>query len=248
MIKSKISENFYKYCFPPKPDDHYGYNIYALISNKRALLIDTGYEEHALVVKEDLLSLGIEPVKVIISHFHDDHTYGLHELEKIEIYGSSKYIETLNLYTSKEKHELFTPTYVVDNSLSFKFGDFDIELLEVPGHAECGLFTVIDKKFIHIGDDLMSTNEGLSILPSVEFGRIYDHIKSLEKLKEFRSHIFLQSHGKIIDGTINLFEIENRLKYLKAVYESSKPISYELATKYCECPFLHEEWHNYFYE
>ncbi len=67
MIKSRIFENFYQYCFPPKPDSHYCFNIYALICDKQAILIDSGYEEHALVVKEDLQSLGIEPVKVIIS-------------------------------------------------------------------------------------------------------------------------------------------------------------------------------------
>ncbi len=105
--------------------------------------------------------------------------------------------------------------------LKFNFGNFEIKLLKFPGHAGCGLFTIINSKYIHIGDDLMSTNVGLPILPSVEFERIFDHIKSLEKLKEFKSHTFLLSHGSIIDGQTNInFEIENRLKYLKPYHMS----------------------------
>lgn len=248
MKKTAIVENFYQYQFPPRPKKHFGFNIFVLINGKNALLIDTGYEDHASAVKDDLLATGIEPRKIIISHFHDDHIYGLQMFSNLQVFGSGLYQASLDLYTLKEYHERFKPTDILTDASSLKFGDFHLRFIVMPGHAICNLFTIISDQFIHIGDDIMSSNDGVPLLPSVEFDRISEHIKSLEKLREYKGHTLLLAHGNPISGESDVLEaIDNRLKYLRTVFQSRSRISYEEATKECTCNFLHKEWHEYLY-
>ena len=54
MKKIKITEGLYQFQFPPFENQHFGFNIYALINGQEALLIDTAFEQHAKQVREDL--------------------------------------------------------------------------------------------------------------------------------------------------------------------------------------------------
>ena len=64
-----------------------GYNIFVLVAEKKALIIDTAYPTHAKQVKDDLEKNGIKPEKVIISHFHPDHAGGSSVFGECEIIG-----------------------------------------------------------------------------------------------------------------------------------------------------------------
>jgi glyoxylase-like metal-dependent hydrolase (beta-lactamase superfamily II) len=109
--------------------------------------------------------------------------------------------------------------------------------------------TAIDERLIHVGDDIMASNEGAPLLPSVEFERLADHIASLERLKDFSAYTFLLGHGQPLSGRGLMLEaIDNCLRYLRAVLDSDKRILYEDAVKHCTCAFLHPEWHEYLYE
>ena len=63
MFKKQLSEGVILYTFNPDTGRHFGYNITALIDENKAILIDTAYEEQALI--------------------HDDHIYGLKVLPKV---------------------------------------------------------------------------------------------------------------------------------------------------------------------
>ncbi len=81
MKKTIITKNLYQYQFPPREGQHFGFNIFALIHERDALLIDAGFDDHATAVRDDLLNSGIKPSKIIISHFHDDH-FWIADIEK----------------------------------------------------------------------------------------------------------------------------------------------------------------------
>ncbi len=249
MRKILITEDLYQYQFPPRPDQHFGFNIFTLIHGKEALLIDTGFEDHALAVKEDLAKDGIKPTYIIISHFHDDHIFGLQTLENLHVFGSEFFQVSLDQYTLKEMHAIFKPTNMITETSKIKFGNFDIQFLLIPGHAICGIYTIINNQFVHIGDDIMCSNDDVPLLPSVELDRVSEHIASLEKLKEYMFYTLLLGHGNSMSGNKLISkEIDDRLKYLKAVFTSEKPTSYDEAVKECSCDFLHKEWHDYLYE
>jgi glyoxylase-like metal-dependent hydrolase (beta-lactamase superfamily II) len=256
MKKTTLAENLVQYQFPPNTGTHFGFNIFALVAGRDeaprkrdALLIDAGFEKHAATVREDLACDGCRPRQIIISHFHHDHIAGLKALPELTVLGSGRYQTTLNLCTPTEEHARYRPTRILTDASTTKFGDFSLRFRVMAGHALCNVYTIIDDRFIHIGDDIMASNGGASLLPSVECARLADHIASLEMLKDFNTYTFLLGHGPPLSGPPLILEaIENRLRYLRAVLESSERISYEDAVRHCTCAFLHSEWHEYLYE
>lgn len=249
MQKKQLSEVMILYTFEPDPGRHFGYNLTALIDEKKAILIDTAFEHQALQVYKDLEDSGIKVEKVIISHFHDDHLYGLKVLPKLPVYGSIHFQETLDRWTKKEDHPYFIPTFLVENSLSISFGKHQVTLSLFPGHSHCGILVNISNQYVHIGDELLFSNKGEPLLPSIDGNRyVKRHFESLTKLIEYRHYNLIPSHGPVISGEKNIErEIANRIAYLRAILENSKEITFEEATKECDCSFLHSEWHKNVY-
>lgn len=249
MIISKLEDNFYLYTFPPRKDEKFGYNIYAMIDGKEALIIDAGFRNHIKSVEEELKNKEIEIKKVVISHFHLDHILGLKEIKPDKIIGSDDYEKTLNVYVDSDKHHLFTPDTKIDREKSLKFGKFNLKMQKFPGHAQCSLLININDKYIHIGDELMYTNQGEDILPFVGKSVIKRHIESLERLKSYTDFIFLPSHGKIVKEKEKIEkDIGNRLCYLKAVDSKSEKISYQEAVVECDAEFHNSYWHDEIYK
>ncbi len=244
-----LHPNLICYQFPPKPGKHYGYNIYALLAGQEALLIDSAYQVQAEAVRQHLNANGITPRLVVVSHFHDDHIYGLKVLPGVCILGSPYYQTTLDLYCDPAEQASFHPHRTPVDGETLTFGDFQLRFLIVPGHAVCNLFTLIDDSWLHIGDEIMTDNQGHPILPWVERSRLAEHIASLERLKDFRRCTLLPSHGVALHGEEAILEaIEERLSYLRAVEASPVPISYPQASAACRLPFLHAEWHDQIYD
>lgn len=87
-----------------------GNNIFTLIDGGKVLLIDTAFETQAEQVLKEIRDAGLEIDGIIISHFHDDHMYGMKALPKVPTYGSENYKTTLDMWTEKEEHKYFDPT------------------------------------------------------------------------------------------------------------------------------------------
>ena len=248
MKKIKIAESFYQYQFPPFEDQHFGFNIYVLVNGKEALLIDTAFEAHANLVVNDLSKDGVEIKKVVFSHFHPDHISGLPVLNSPTLYGNGLYKESLNKYTPVEKHHFFDGVNVLTDSSELNFGAFRLTFQLIQGHVVCGMFTIINDRFVHVADDLMTSNEGIPLLPSVHVDNAQKHIESLELLKGYSASTLLLSHGNALSGHSAILQaINDRQKYLRAIANSEQPISVDKAIQDCDCDFLHKEWHEYVY-
>ncbi|MCP4536356.1 MAG: MBL fold metallo-hydrolase [Chloroflexi bacterium] len=246
MKKEQIAENLYLYQFPPrKPEHNFGYNIFALLDEDRkgALLIDTAFKDHASTVMKDLAANGYTVQKAVISHFHDDHILGLKALSRVAVLGSRLCGPLLEWEDEIDRSDC-APTGFVEDVDSVTFGEFTLRFLSAPGRSDCTIYTIIDERYVHVADNLMSSNDGVPILPWALFDDVPEHIRSLEKLGEFKTHTLLLSHGKNITGeSVVVAEIDNRMKYLQAVLAGEGGISYEQAVKNCSCDFLHNEWH-----
>ncbi|MCE5173414.1 MBL fold metallo-hydrolase [Paenibacillus profundus] len=245
MLKQEIAEGIILYMFDPRPDRHFGYNITALIDGAQAILIDTAFEEHAQQVVEDLAECGIRIEGVILTHFHDDHMYGLKVLPEVPVYGSAHYQTTLDMWTEPKEHPYFTPDIVFEHSLQITFGRHELTLTSFPGHAHCSSLIIINEQFVHIGDELMFSNDGQPILPSVDYNQyVRRHRDSLAKLRDYSHCTLIPSHGTVISGQQRIDrDIANRIAYFDAILGSGTEISYEEATQQCDCMFLHQEWH-----
>ena len=248
MKKIIITNNLYQYQFPPFENQHFGFNIYALINGNEALLIDTAFESHATAVLQDLEKEGVEIKQVVFSHFHPDHISGLPVLNSPILYGNGLYQTSLNKYTPIEKHHYFSEVNTLSEVSKLSFGQFEMKFKLIQGHVICGLFTIINNKFIHVADDLMDSNDGVPLLPSVHISNVKEHIESLEILKNYSSCTLLLSHGNALTGESTILNaIASRQNYLKNIIKSKNPISIDKALDNIECDFLHKEWHNYVY-
>jgi glyoxylase-like metal-dependent hydrolase (beta-lactamase superfamily II) len=242
MKIEKLKEDMIHYIFETGPNKIWTESVTVIVNKNKAILIDAGYEFQIEKVLADLHKKGIEIEKVIITHFHEDHMRGLNILPKVPIYGSSRFQETLDKWTPKNEHDIFTPTVMIDKPQELIFGKYKLTLIPFPGHSVCGMLININDEFLHVVDELMFSQDGIPLLPSSDdFKR---HLESLDKLRKYSDFTTLiPSHGPVFNGGRLEEEIGKRYAYINALIMSNGNISYEEAIKDCNCIFPHSEWH-----
>lgn len=244
-----VSKSIYQYVFTEndsKPDLEV--NITALISGKKALLIDTAYSRHAVQVKQHLQSQGIEVEKIVLSHYHPDHAAGATEFPDAELLSSVNYKD--NFKQSNEvwdkEHDYRQPEVVLMHEDEITFGDFTLRFVEAPGHSECSLVTIIDNEAAHVGDLIMSDSNGKPIIPYIcADGSFTNHIASLQALKELSIERLLLSHGAAIKKSEIDKEVNRRAYYLEKVYESGGTVSLDDALLGGSSKWNFVQWHEY---
>jgi len=215
MEKQHITKDIIQYIFDPQPKRHFSTSIIAIFNGNKALLIDTAYEEQMSELLDEFSRTGIEVERVVITHFHGDHMEGLKALPKIPIYGSASFWQTLNRWTAKEEHVYYTPSIMVDESLSFVYGEHNLTLMPFPGHSDCGMLVKIDDHFLHVGDELMSSPDGVPLLPLSDGNDMKRHLDSLDRLRSYEGLTIIPGHGSIFDSESLSSEINvNKLSYL----------------------------------
>jgi len=248
MQKIPLTQDLTQYQFPPSPGKHYGFNIYALHADQNVLLIDTAYPRHAEAVRRDLEAEGRSVGYVVISHFHEDHYSGLTIFPEATILGSKDFATSQTLHPPEEGIANITPGILLDQDATLPFGPFELVFQKAPGHSDCSLNTVIDGRFIHVGDNLILSNDGEPVLPYAHAEDVPKHIQSLLDLRKSSNKILLPGHGSCLEGDTRIkADIDDRLCYLNNVSGSEEPLTYTRATAGCVGNFLHEEWHEILY-
>ncbi|WP_432406475.1 MBL fold metallo-hydrolase [Wukongibacter sp. M2B1] len=249
----EIDKDIFQYCFNGDKESNMGYNIFALIAEKKALIIDTAYAKEAQQVRADLEKNGIKPEKVIISHFHPDHAGGSSVFSDCEIIGSKFYkVNINNCRRWAPEYEYIEPQVLVKNNDTMEFGSFKLSFIYTPGHSNCSISTVINDNIIHIGDLIMTSDTEKPMLPIVTInGSFSEHISSLELIKSLNMNTFLLAHGlPMSKREIINAEIDDRIYYLKNVQQSKGNLSVENCLKNplenYECTNWHYNNCNYF--
>jgi len=245
MKKQELAKDIIHYRFDPRPGKIFDTSATAILNGKKAILIDTGYESQTPLLLEDLAKNDIEVEAVILTHFHDDHMEGLKLLPGIPIYGSGHYQEILDLWIAKEDHSYFLPSVIINEPFLLSYGDHHLTLTPHPGHSACGTLISINNQFLHVGDEIIFTADGVPLLPIVDdiTKDAKVHLESLNKLRDYGKFTIIPSHGPVFDGKDLINDIENRCAYLKALLNSNKVISFEDATKNCTYNFVNNGWH-----
>ena len=234
MDVETLADGLLRYVFPPDPGTYYGYSVYALIDRCEgtATLLDAANEPQAAAVRDALDACGIQISRVVLSHFHHDHIFGLDELQGVEILGSPAYQETLKLLGEPSQWKTYTPTQTVLEGETITIGPWTLRFLDAPGHSVCSRYTLIDESFVHVGDNLMAANDGRPILPWVEAKGIAEHIRSLETLEAFADRTLLPSHGPPLRGKETILSaLADRVSYLQALIDSGLRVPFEGAPK-----------------
>ncbi|MCS1351938.1 MBL fold metallo-hydrolase [Mechercharimyces sp. CAU 1602] len=243
MLKQTIADGIYLYQFAPNPGGHFGFNILALTHEDKALLIDTAFEDHAHQVFTDLIKNDLKLDSVVISHFHPDHISGLKSLPPVPRYGHANAQITLDKWTAKEEHPHIVPTFEIGEKTKIQFGNFELVMIPLPGHSICTMIIDINGQFVHVADEIMTSNDGSPILPFIT-NTVQSHVKSLEALKHYCDYTMILGHGILLKGREKILtEINDRLSYLNELLAHDSKISVEVATAKCSCTFLHLELH-----
>ncbi len=241
MKKVFIEKDIIMFQFEPEEESFLGLNIFAIFNGDKYLLVDVGYESH---MKEALKELDKDNCEyVILTHFHPDHVYGLTELNNPTKIGSVYGKETLSQFSHPHREKLIPDIEVTDEYV-LEYGRHKFVMDIHPGHSKCIMRILLNDKYLFVGDEIMFTNDGNSVIPycAVSFEM---HLKGLKKLKKImNSYTILPAHGSPIDSHKYIYdEIDKRIKYIS--FFLKKKGTYEDFEDQTGIKFIGKKWHKH---
>lgn len=171
-------------------------------------------------VSEEIISKGLNPVGILITHGHFDHTLGALDLKlifNIPVYCSQKDFFLLKRQNQTATHFLKIQTSSpnltkidinLDESKEIRLGNEIFEVIKTPGHTPGGVcFYNKKNKLLFSGDTLFAGLRGRTDLKYSSTEEIFNSLKTLMKLPE--DTVVLSGHG--VETTIK----QESKKYIK---------------------------------
>lgn len=227
-------------------------NMYLIVGNKKAMLIDTGYGEGDL--PEIIRNITNLPVVVVNTHGHYDHTSGNPFFEKVWM-GKGGEEPALEC---ESRNSLPYPNYEISNledGQIFDLGGASVEAIAIGAH-HCSSFAFLHKesRTLYTGDELESGQVLLCVSGENEKPEVFvqRHMNNMIKLKgrsgEFdrlapahnggpldNSYIddFIELSKRLIDGTADVADTCAGFGWPNTIFggdEALKRVSYKKAS------------------
>ncbi|MGA3022926.1 MAG: MBL fold metallo-hydrolase [Thermoplasmata archaeon] len=176
-----------------------GVNAAVLTGEKHAIVVDTLYQpKEARRLFKRIQGWGIEPLALVNTHWHTDHTVG-NSLFDCPVWGQTLGPRYLKIYWPKwvgdprDKRagglRLKVPDRLFVRRATLDLDGEAVELIHVPGHTpdSVGVF-LPDRRVFVAGDAVMA-------LPFVWFGSSLESIRSLRRIRRLRPRMIVQGHG-----------------------------------------------------
>jgi len=199
-----------------------GVNAAVLTSGHHAVVVDTLMRpREARRLAKRVRSWGAEPIALVNTHWHTDHTVG-NSLYDCPIWGQKLGTRYLKHYWPKwvggprdkraEGLRLKSPDRRFDWRASIDFDGREVQLLRLPGHTpdSIGLY-LPDRRILVAGDAVMD-------LPFVWFGDSRDAIRSLRQIQRLRPRMILQGHGP----PSSYERVEADIRYLEKIRRAAR--------------------------
>jgi metallo-beta-lactamase class B len=195
------------------------------------ILIDTGMEESAPIVRANIEALGykLKNIRIILSsHAHFDHVAGHADLVAAtgaQVYATSADAVTLESGGTKAFHPLssFKPVKVsriLKDGDIVRLGNVALTAHLTPGHTEGNTTwtTTVEengKKYEVVFAGSMSINPGVHLVNYPPWPKIADaYARSFRTLKELPCDVFLGPHG-------TFFNLEEKVKRMSADHKTN---------------------------
>jgi cyclase len=200
-----------------------GIASYSVVRDGEALVYDTHISlSHARFIRSHLQARGVTSIRVVLSHWHDDHIAGNGAFADCEIIALRQTAEAL----SKHRREiesgtppispLVMPNRLFEGQLDLMVGATKIELHHFNIHSADGnVLWLPESRVLLAGDTLEDT-----ITYIAEPAHIATHIRELERLQAWPIKHILPNHGdewKIAAGGYEPSLIAANKSYLERI-------------------------------
>lgn len=190
MELKTITENI---CFLPASENPLSSDVVFIKENNENWIFDTGHTDQARDLIEDLNG----KKNIVISHFHEDHTYNLNRITYDNLYLSS--------WTFKKVHK----GTIIENQMII---NEDFRILTIPSSHEKGCLIIEYKDYAFMGDALYARPKILHHTYNAQL--LKGMIECLEGLK---AKYFCLSHaGNFIQNR------ESVIRLYKDIYKRHK--------------------------
>lgn len=182
-------------------------HVYLIKTETKNILIDTGIDINFQMLKETLLSLGLEIIDIdliINTHEHFDHIGANKYFFEKSLIAAGRYSATkieqqdeyVTMYGKYEADHYRTKPHIwLENRTLFDLGDIHLKIIETPGHTS-GCICIYEpfKRLLFSGDTVFAGGKLSLIAPSGSAG---DYINSIERLNTLKINYIFPGHGKI---------------------------------------------------
>ena len=198
-----------------------GVCVYAVVDGAEAILYDTHISlTHARMMRATLEEAGVRSIRVVLSHWHDDHVAGNEVFADCEIIALDRTEQALaaNRVALENAdppiHPLVMPNRVITGPTELKVGRLHVELRPAEIHSSDGLILLLpDLGLMLAGDTLEDTVTYVG-----EPDRLGMHIEELKRIREWGYQRILPNHGApdiIAAGGYGPEFIDATIRYLK---------------------------------
>jgi len=175
-----------------------GIASYAIVSGSEALVYDTHISvSHARFIRSHLEAHGVTSIRVVLSHWHDDHIAGNDVFADCEIIALRQTAEALSKHRTEIEtgtppiSPLIMPNQLFEGQLDLVVGATNIELHHFNIHSADGnVLWLPESEVLLAGDTLEDT-----VTYIAEPAHIATHIRELERLQTWPIQHILPNHG-----------------------------------------------------
>jgi len=173
---------------------------YAIVDGSQALVYDTHISvPHARFVRRTLEDMGVTSIRVVLSHWHDDHIAGNEVFRDCEIVANTLTASALERGRADMEggnppiKPLVLPNRTFQNSLGLTVGAIPVELRQVEIHSHDGTVLLMpDRGLLFAGDTLEDSVTYVS-----EPERLGEHLADLKRMAGWQFDRILPNHGSL---------------------------------------------------
>ncbi|GLK82272.1 MBL fold metallo-hydrolase [Ancylobacter defluvii] len=198
-----------------------GVCVYAVVDGTEAILYDTHISlTHARMMRRTLEEAGVTSIRVVLSHWHDDHVAGNEVFADCEIIALDKTEKALAdhraaLETGEPAiRPLIMPNRIISGPTELAVGRLKVELQPAEIHSHDGLILLLPDLGLMLAGDTLEE----PITYVAEPQRLVVHVEELKRIREWGYPRILPNHGApdvIAAGGYGPELIEATIRYVK---------------------------------
>ncbi|MFG1289978.1 MBL fold metallo-hydrolase [Xanthobacter versatilis] len=174
-----------------------GIASYAVLDGDEALVYDTHISlAHARIIRDTLDQRGARRIRVVLSHWHDDHVAGNAVFADCEIIANRETAALLAVHRARLEAgdppicPLILPNVLFEERLELTVGSVPVELFHMDIHSRDGSVVLLPDDLLLAGDTLEDP-----ITYVDEPDRLAIHLTGLERLAALGPRRILPNHG-----------------------------------------------------